>query len=363
MSYNILMNHNYFILLSFPFAAFILNLILTPLLIKLADFKGYHDEPDARKIHKTPVSNIGGIGFTISSLIMISLMSFFFEIPLNYIFIISGFVLIHIVGILDDRKDIRARYKLIFQIVAALIVVMGGVAIKSIEIPFTDYSFSFGPISVVITIFWIVSVSNSVNLIDGLDGQAGGLSFIALIAIGISHLLNGNLIPAMISFVIAASVGAFLVFNFPPAKIFMGDGGSLLLGFAIAVLPLLNAGGSIVPLMGPLTIIMIPVLDVIASIVRRKRKGLHFFTPDKEHTHHKLLDFGFTNKQILALIYSLTILFALISIYWSVEPDLLAFLLILSAWLSGGIIFLILDVKYENKVRAKRREENIRLIS
>jgi UDP-GlcNAc:undecaprenyl-phosphate GlcNAc-1-phosphate transferase len=143
----------------------------------------------------------------------------------------------------------------------------------------------------------------------------------------------------------------------------MGDGGSLFLGFAIAVIPLLSGKGSILPLVGPLTILMVPFLDVFASIIRRKRKGLHFFTPDKEHTHHKLLDFGFTNRQILSLVYSLTFLFAIISVYWTIEMNLLSFIMIISAWTSGVLIFLILDKKYENKIRSKRRLENIRLIS
>jgi UDP-GlcNAc:undecaprenyl-phosphate/decaprenyl-phosphate GlcNAc-1-phosphate transferase len=350
-------------LILFPLIAFTLNLILTPVLIRIADKRGLHDHPDDRKIHTDPVSNVGGIGFFISALFSLLIYSFFYRIPFSLFLFIPGFILIHILGILDDRLDIKARYKLIIQIVAASAVAISGVLIKIIELPFIGLTFNLGIFSYIITVFWIIAVSNAVNLIDGIDGQAGGISLIALLAIGVSHILNGAVLSALISFVFAGAVLSFLFFNYPPARIFMGDGGSLVLGFAIAVLPLLQGSGSITPLAGPLTIIMIPVLDVFASIIRRKRKGLHFFIADKEHTHHKLLDFGFSNRQILSIVYSLTILFALISIFWSLEMNILAFIMIVSAWIACATLFLILDRKYENKIRSKRRLENIRLIS
>ncbi len=357
------MTNNYFLLIFFPVLSFVLNLIITPLLIRFADHKGFHDTPGERKIHNKPITNIGGIGFFISSLISLIILSFFIPFyPIN-ILIAFGFLLIHLLGIIDDRFDIRARYKLILQIIAAVIIVSCGIRIKTFDIPFIAFSMDIGFLASIVTVIWIVAISNAVNLIDGLDGQAGGISFIALLSIAIVHLLSGSFYSAIISFVLAASVLPFLMFNFPPAKIFMGDGGSLFLGFAIAVLPLLGGNGSILPLLGPLTIIMIPVLDVLASIIRRRRKRIHFFTPDQEHTHHKLLDFGFSNRQILSVVYSLTSLFAVISIYWCIEMSLLAFFMVVSSWISGALIFVILDNKYEKKIRAKRRLENIRLIS
>ena len=350
-------------LLLFSVFALVLNLIITPLIMRLADKKGFYDHPDHRKIHNDPISNVGGVGFSLSTGITLFLYSYFFEVPGVFFMILPGALFMHILGLLDDRLDVKARYKLIVQIFAATTVAAGGVLIDSLFLPFWGVTFNFGFLAYPLTIFWIIAVSNAVNLIDGIDGQAGGISLIALLVIGTSHYINGAIFPAFLSFILAATVLSFLVFNFPPAKIFMGDGGSLILGFAIAVLPLLNGDGSLLPLAGPLTVIMIPVLDVFASIIRRRRKGLHFFIADREHTHHKLLDFGLTNRQILSIVYTMTALFAFISLYWTLEMNILSFIMMVSAWTVGFSLFIVLDRKYENKIRAKRCKETLRLIS
>ncbi|MBI9097231.1 MAG: undecaprenyl/decaprenyl-phosphate alpha-N-acetylglucosaminyl 1-phosphate transferase [Spirochaetaceae bacterium] len=357
------MIQRYLPVILFPLIAFTVNLGVTPILIKLANIIDLHDSPDHRKIHREPISNFGGIGIFFSTVITCLIYGFFYIIPAKIMLLLPGFSMIHIVGILDDRFDMKARYKLLFQILSALIITLSGFIIKTVDIPFTDISIKMGYFSYFITIIWIISISNAINLIDGIDGQAGGISLIALLSIGVTLLLSGALIPALLSFILAGCVSGFLIFNYPPAKVFMGDGGSLLLGFAIAVLPLLSGHGSILPLAGPMTILVIPILDVFASIVRRRRKRQNLSMPDKEHTHHKLLDFGLSNRQILSIVYCFTGLFALISIYWSMERSVLAFIMILSSWVLSGSLFLILDRKYETKVRAKRRLENIRLIS
>jgi len=265
---------------------------------------------------------------------------------------ILGFTIIHLLGLVDDFRNIPARYKLLGQILAAGLLVYGGAKLPGFSV--FGLVIPFGPFSFVLSVFWLISLSNAVNLIDGIDGLAGGTSFISALAFALLHFLMGNRLGLLFSLSLAGALLGFLVFNKPKAKIFMGDSGSLFLGFLLGSLyfvgiPMdspLSLGGIGVTL----TILIIPVIDMVAAILRRLRKGLPIFAPDREHLHHKLLDFGFSVPQILFRIYPWVLFAGLSGVYWvysftligriSVFADLALFAVwIISAFLFGHIHF------------------------
>ena len=339
--------------------AFILNLYLIPFLIQLSHKKNWFDDSaDERKIHTGQISRLGGIGIVLSLIVsgvvtslgtaklLNSSINFSLEYSLQNLVIFSGFFLIFIIGILDDFANLRARIKLYGQIIASFLVILGGVGIRYITIPFTDIALNLGWFGPVLTIIWLIGITNAVNLIDGMDGLSACISGMATFIYAIVFLLNGQYILSIICFTLLGSVFGYLFYNFPPARIFMGDSGSLTLGFLLALLPLMAEPKSGTALVLPVTMLMIPIADVFAAMIRRKRKGLHFFTPDREHMHHKLLDMGLDERQILSLIIGIQV-FAGFSIFLFVTIlGVMRFLPILLSLLLVLVFFLYLHYKH-----------------
>ena len=232
--------------------------------------------------------------------------------------ILVGAVIIIIVGFLDDMLEITAKAKLAGQLAAAVIVVTwGGLQIDFINLPFFG-QFDFGYLSIPITIIWIIGITNAINLIDGLDGLAAGVSTIALISITVMAMIMGNVFVVAIAAILAASSLGFLLFNFHPAKIFMGDTGSLFLGFMISVLALLGFKNvAVVSLVIPIIMLGVPISDTFFAIVRRIRMKQKITAPDKSHLHHCLLRSGFSHRQTVLVIYGLAILFGVAAILFS----------------------------------------------
>ncbi|RIL91719.1 undecaprenyl/decaprenyl-phosphate alpha-N-acetylglucosaminyl 1-phosphate transferase, partial [Staphylococcus equorum] len=173
----------------------------------------------------------------------------------------------------------------------------------------------FGWLSIPITIFWIVAITNAINLIDGLDGLAAGVSTIALVTIAFIAILQGNIFIIMICSVLIGSLLGFLVFNFHPAKIFLGDSGALLLGFIIGFLSLLGFKNiTFISLFFPIVILAVPFIDTLFAMIRRVKRGQHIMQADKSHLHHKLLDLGYTHRQTVILIYAMAIMFSVVSV-------------------------------------------------
>lgn len=346
---------------------FLINVIITPGIIALAHKFGWYDSTDHRKIHKGDVPRVGGIGiflsFLISWIFVPIVATSIFKVPeietaslLNYTPFVFGLVIIQIMGIIDDFTNMRAIYKFIGQIGAALFVALGGFVIKTFTIPIFWIDIDLGILAVPFTILWMVAISNSVNLVDGMDGLAGGISGFAALTLGISALLYGDVITAVPAFAVFGSILGFLVFNFPPAKIFMGDSGSLTLGFILGIIPLLNQQfpASTLTLITPITILCIPILDTVSAILRRIRKKIPIHHPDREHIHHKLLDMGFSTRVILLIIYSICAFVGICGILWSSVPKEFGILFIILAWLvSIGMVY-ILEVKHSEFVAAKK---------
>ncbi len=292
-------------------------LVVTPGVILFAAKTGAMDAPDARKVHKKPIPRIGGIGiyiaFMAGMLVVMSMNVLTEEVSHELIGLLFGGSLIVLLGIIDDYKNLPAKVKLVGQIIAAtVLVVVFDVRIDFITDPFGDYLF-LEFMAIPATIFWIVGLTNTVNLIDGLDGLAAGVSTIACITIFLVALQQDILLVAVLTAALAGAAMGFLYYNFNPARIFMGDSGSMFLGYMLAGISIIGAVkcAATIALIVPILALGLPILDTAFAIVRRYRGGVPIFKPDKGHLHHRLLDLGFTQRQAVLLMYVISALLGL----------------------------------------------------
>ena len=292
---------------------FILSLILVPIVSKVTKNLGIIAHTNKQTIHKGVIARTGGYAIYVSFLIgaMIFLKT---DIKINSI-LIGGFI-IFLTGFYDDIHDISPKLKMLGQIIAALVVIFyGGISLKGFTLPFLPDTVSY-IIAIIITIAWIVGITNAVNLIDGL---CGGISIIVLVTISLTSLTYGRTDISSLSLLLAGAIGGFLVYNFHPASVFLGDCGALFIGYMIAVISLLGFGyksSSFFTLGAPIIVLMVPIMDTIIAIVRRKVHHKSFSEADRGHLHHKLmfsLELGQT-KSVL-ILYFVTFLFSLCSYF------------------------------------------------
>ena len=291
--------------------ALIVTYICTPLVRTLAVKIGAIDAPDARKVHQVSIPRLGGLAIYIGY--MVSLLYSVKDIS-SVKGLLIGSVILVAVGIWDDVKQIGPKTKLLGQIVAALMLPIFDNAIHFISIG--DHMLYLEYLSIPLTVFWIVGFTNIVNLIDGLDGLAAGISLIACIAICIVTLQMGQVDLACITLALAGAACGFLRYNFNPAKIFMGDTGSMLLGYTMAAISVMGSvkTAATVGLVVPVNVLGLPILDTLFAIVRRRINGRPVFQPDKGHLHHRLLAMGLTQKQAVLLMYAITAVLGCVSI-------------------------------------------------
>lgn len=296
--------------------ALLVALIATPAVIELAAKTGAMDAPDARKVHKGPMPRIGGlaiyVGFMAAMAVMLDFGQLPDEIANGMVGLLLGATIIVIIGLIDDYKNLPAKVKLVGQILAACVVVYFDVRIDVITDPFGDY-FYLEYLAAPATVFWIVGLTNTVNLIDGLDGLAAGVSTIASITIMLVALQENVIIVALVTASLAGAALGFLKYNFNPAKIFMGDTGSMFLGFVLATISVIGAVKctATIALIVPILALGLPIMDTTFAIIRRYRGGVPIFKPDKGHLHHRLLDLGFSQKQAVLLMYVISALLGL----------------------------------------------------
>ncbi|WP_053218147.1 glycosyltransferase family 4 protein [Virgibacillus senegalensis] len=293
---------------------FIISVAITPLVKKLAIRIGAVDQPNYRKIHSKLMPRLGGLAIFISFLIGFYLFNpaSKYEWP-----ILIGAILITTIGFLDDLFELSAKVKFAVQLIAAGIVVFNGVQITFINLPFGE-TLEFGYFSIPITLIWIVGITNAINLIDGLDGLSAGVSSIALITISGLAISLGDTFVALMGLMLLGSTLGFLVFNFHPAKIFMGDSGALFLGYMIGVFSVLGFKNvTLFSLIVPIIILGVPILDTFFAIVRRIIQNKPLSAPDKLHLHHCLLNLGFGHKQTVILIYAMSGLFSIAAIIFT----------------------------------------------
>ena len=336
--------------------AFGVSLASTPFVKVLAQKIGAIDVPDARRVHDHPIPRMGGLAIFYGFLISIVC---FARIDQGLRGIIIGSLIIVALGIVDDVKQLGAKIKFITQIVVACIVVGHGVVINYISMPeflVEGGILNLGYLSIPITILWIVGVTNAVNLIDGLDGLAVGVSSIATFSLFFIAILAGEMQVALLTAALAGGCLGFLPYNFNPAKIFMGDTGSTFLGFMLSVICIqgLFKGYVIISFIIPFLILGLPIFDTGFAIVRRIWNKKPIMAPDRGHLHHKLMDMGFSQKQTVAILYIITSILALSAVVVLEVGAYTAAVLIITTLLFSAFAYKVYSVNRKARLRAER---------
>lgn len=299
-----------------PFlAAFILTFIQMPCTIKIAKKKGFLDVPkDERRVHKKPIPVGGGIAMVISVSI---LMVYFLPINKNLILTLIASLIIAISGLYDDKEGLSPKLKFLFQILAALILIIGGMKIEFFTNPFDSHDalLILNILSIPVTIFWVCGITNTINLIDGLDGLASGVSMICAISMFFITYKMGRYDVSLVCALVAGACLGFLPFNFNPAKIFMGDTGALYLGFMLSYISISGflKQAAILMIFVPVLILGVPVFDTAFAMVRRKLSGKSMVEADKGHLHHRLLKMGLNQRQTVVILYSISAIFGVLA--------------------------------------------------
>ncbi len=313
--------------------AFITSFVATPYTIRLAKKIGAVDVPtEPRKIHKKTVPRLGGLaviaGFIVSIVYLFIVMSLENTInlrgPENYyikmIGFFLGFLILGIVCFIDDLRGVPALVKLTAQVIAAFIVVQSGIVIDQINMKvFSEIGIS-EVISKIITIMWIVVITNAINLIDGLDGLSSGISLISCLSLVIIFSLNDSpIIATILITALAGGIVGFLPFNFNPAKTFIGDTGTNFLGYSLSIISILGMAKTYtaIVLIAPLIVLALPICDTIFAIFRRviKEKSIKaIFNADNGHIHHRLMKRGYTQKQAVLILYGISAIFGMFAI-------------------------------------------------
>ena len=312
--------------------AFMTAFMATPHTIRIAKKLGAVDTPkDARRINKITMPRLGGLaviaGFFVSLVYLLLMMTIENKLDLsqdNYITKLIGFtcgsLIIGIVCFIDDVKGVPAIGKLVAQIAAALVVIKCGIRIDNLDIPFFNFDNAGSTFYIVLTLFWIVGITNAMNLIDGLDGLSTGISLISCLSLLIIFSLNGS---PMISIVLITALGGalcgFLPYNFNPAKTFIGDTGSNFLGYCLSIISILGIAKTYtaIVIVAPLMVLALPIFDTLFAIVRRAIHGKSLkaiIEPDAGHLHHKMLKKGFTQKQAVLILYGISAIFGMFAI-------------------------------------------------
>jgi UDP-GlcNAc:undecaprenyl-phosphate GlcNAc-1-phosphate transferase len=331
------------------FIAFIVALlgtvVFTPVSIFIARKFDVLDYPKARKVHRVPLPRWGGIGMFLGFFLSVFVLYRFvpgFMALLSFTYknislekqlwgMVFGGLLVFVLGLIDDKKPVKALTKLLTMIIAAYIAMDYGVRMYGLTVPLIGHYINF-PLIVgqIVTVFWIIGFMNTINLADGLDGLAAGIGAIAAGTFFIVALLQRNdqmlflskqlTLSAVLAVILAGACLGFLVWNFHPARVFMGDSGALFIGFMLAAISVVGTlkTTAVVALFIPITVVALPILDVALSIFRRLRKGTGLMEPDKDHIHHRLLAFGWTHREVVLLMYIITLLLSIGSILLTV---------------------------------------------
>jgi UDP-GlcNAc:undecaprenyl-phosphate/decaprenyl-phosphate GlcNAc-1-phosphate transferase len=323
--------------------AFLITYFAIPVIIRVAKEKKLFDEPDARKVHKTVIPTLGGLGI-FAGFILATLISMPLGITSELQFFLAATIVIFFLGIKDDILMLSATKKFAGQLLAAgIIIFFGDVQLNNMygflgihEIPYVA--------SVFLTFFTIIVITNSFNLIDGVDGLAGSLALVTSLVFGVYFYLSGEVTYSVMAFALAGTIVGFLIYNFSPAKIFMGDTGSLLLGLlnSIFVVKFINTGGvpeavvsvGSTPAVG-FAILIVPLFDTLRVFALRIISRRSPFSPDRNHIHHFLLDLGLSHMKVVLVLVSANIMF--IGLAWSLQH--IGTTLVLAALATAAVLF------------------------
>lgn len=332
---------------------FVSSLILVPFIRDIAKHINAIDIPDKRKVHKNPMPRLGGLAIFLSFLIG---YMFFAPLTTQMISILIGSFLIVLLGIIDDINPLKATTKLWGQILVAIILVFfGNICIT--ELSLFGMNITLGAWTYPVSIVFIIACINSINLIDGLDGLAAGTSSIYFITVIIIAILLGRTdnLGFILCLITLGSTLGFLYYNFNPASIFMGDTGSMFLGFMVAVIALLGfKTATLTSFMIPILILFIPILDTLLAILRRLIKGESIGKPDKEHVHFQLLNKTSSVKKTVLIIYLINALFSAVSVLYAIGKTDIAMFLYLLLMVIVIIFILKTDILYKHEKEKKK---------
>ncbi|HLF15003.1 MAG TPA: hypothetical protein VI932_08970 [Bacteroidota bacterium] len=331
------MDYHYFIF----FIPLALSLFFTPLVISYAKRIGAIDQPNERKVHKQPIPRLGGVAIYISFFLSLVIAMYLDPqintlagmSPRNGVMLVASLTLVLFLGIWDDLKPLSPGKKFIAQVIAASIVYIAGFRITTITHPFSPNLLDLGLFAYPVTILWIVGITNAFNLIDGLDGLASGVALIVSITIFSISLIKQDATTAMMALLMAGALIGFLRYNFQGARIFLGDSGSLFIGFMLAILSMRSStkGSTAFSIIVPVLALGLPIMDTLLSMIRRFLKSVlpssvlssskrsstmlgklsGIFHPDRGHIHHQLIERGFSHRKVVLLLYVVSCLFGL----------------------------------------------------
>ncbi len=353
-----------------------LALVMTPVTIWLAHKFNIMDPVDARKIHSKPIPRIGGIVIFIStSVLLIVVMLLNNDIGEGFrrqraevLTLLSCGGFIFLIGLIDDLRQLKARHKLLAQVAAAAALALAGIRIETINVAGL-FTVDLGWFSYLVTILWIIAITNAVNLIDGLDGLAAGICAIACATVAVCAFSAGQTLMVVLMLAVLGGISGFLFFNFNPARIFMGDCGSMFLGFILASGSVMCAFKSktIVALALPVLALGLAIFDTAFSILRRYLGRWGIMSPDRGHLHHRLIDMGLRQRDAVIIMYAITAIAAGLGLFMMITTGggtiavflCVVFLLILVFRAFGAVRLreVVKKVRYNNRISKKARRD------
>lgn len=325
--------------------AFLIALIVvvgvTPIVRRFALDIGAVDQPGARRVHEHAIPRLGGIALVLAFFAPLLVLfgvetevaRRFFSDPMHIVGLVTGGLIVCGLGVFDDVRGVRAWHKLGVQIVAASVAYTCNYRIGAIRLPFFGH-LDMGIFGLPVTALWIVAIINAINLIDGLDGLAGGIAFFACVTNFVVGAINHDPLVMLLSASLGGSVLGFLLFNFNPASIFMGDSGSMFLGYVLATTSILGSSvksSTTVAILVPLIALGLPIMDTLFAMVRRVLERRPIFSPDRGHIHHQLLAMGINHRRAVLTLYGVSVLFTSGAILLSMGRN----------WQVGGALFLL----------------------
>lgn len=327
---------------------------------------GIIDIPDHRKVHLAPTPRVGGIGIIagfFAGILYFQLarsfcpqISDFLALPDKYL--LTGAMAIAVAGLVDDLRGINFRQKLVVQALVGVYIILAG---YRLQLDFGIFPGYAAAISVPVTLIWIIGVTNAVNLIDGLDGLAGGLFMISLLVVAAGSLIIGSPLNMVLLLCMVGAVLGFLLLNWNPAKTFMGDSGSLFLGYMIACVSLqtTNHPSSFFSFLIPVLAVGLPVFDTLLSMARRSLKGRPMFYPDKDHIHHRVKDlFGLSTRRTVYCLYGINLILGAFALSLSISGNIQGLFVTLMA--VGFLLALLIRLEYLTPKKVRRFLKNRR---
>jgi UDP-GlcNAc:undecaprenyl-phosphate GlcNAc-1-phosphate transferase len=351
------------------FIALFVVVAVTPLVRRFAIDVGAVDRPGERRVHERVIPRLGGIALVLSFFAPLLVLfgvetevaRQFFSEPLRIVGLVAGGLIVSGLGVFDDVRGVRAWTKLCVQALAAVVAYACDYRIDAIAVPGLG-NLDMGVFGVPMTALWIVAVINAINLIDGLDGLAGGVAFFACVTNFVVGAINGDSLVMLLSASLGGAVLGFLLFNFNPASIFMGDSGSMFLGYVLATMGILGnsvKSSTTVAILVPLIALGLPIMDTLFAMVRRILERRPIFSPDRGHIHHQLLAMGINHRRAVLTLYGLSVLFTAGAILVSLGRN----------WQVGSALFLLSAAvigvvrsmgNFQIALRRWRRRERVR---